>query len=219
MEVNKNIHREKREKKRIAITYSRCSTKKQDLDSQNKRLNEWASKFDKHIHYEDLAISGRKDDRKGINSLMEYVKTNQSNEVEYQIGIIELSRLGRSISFIHKTIEELSSYNVKVVLVNSGTILDYKSLEGRALIGGLSLAADIEWMLISERNKRGRDKIKENNIKVGRKHQEISLTAINSLKEKGFSLREIAKELNTSPQTIMRRLNEIRILNNLELTK
>lgn len=208
LEIKKNVHREE-EKKRIAITYSRCSTKKQDLDSQNKKLSEWASNFDEHIHYEDLAISGRKDDRKGINSLMEYIKINQNDDVEYQIGIIELSRLGRSISFIHKTIEELSSYNIKVVLVNSGTILDYKSLEGRALIGGLSLAADIEWMLISERNKRGRDKIKENNIKVGRKHKEISLTAINSLKEKGLSLREIAKELNTSPQTIMRRLKTV----------
>lgn len=193
----------------LAITYSRCSTSKQDLVSQNKRLETWASQFDEHIHFEDLAISGRKDSRKGISAMMQLLRSRDLKKYDLiKVGVVELSRVGRSISFIHKTIEELSQLGIKVVLVNSGTELDYNSLEGRALIGGLSLAADIEWMLISERNQRGRDKIKEEGIQVGRKHQEISIEAIKALKEKGMSLRQIASELNSSPATIMRRLRD-----------
>jgi DNA invertase Pin-like site-specific DNA recombinase len=102
---------------------------------------------------------------------------------------------------------------IKVVLANSNTTLDYNTLEGRALIGGLALAADIEWMLISERNKRGRDKIKRLGIKTGRKLKEekgLSIEAVKALREKGLSMRLIGKELNSSPATIMR------ILHNLE---
>ena len=56
---------------------------------------------------------------------------------------------------------------------------------------------------------------KEENIEVGRKKQEISIDAIKALIEKTnpktgkqYSYRDIAKELNTSPPTIMRRLKE-----------
>jgi len=199
---------------KLAITYSRCSTKKQDLETQNKRLFDWGNNYDKHIHYQDLAISGKKDSRKGVNDLIKFC---QSSEIEVYdeiyVGVVELSRIGRSISFIHRTIETLSKLNIKIVLVNSGSILDYKSLEGRALIGGLALASDIEWMLISERNQRGRDRIKTDGIKVGRKKNDISIEAIKALQEKInprtdklYSLRDIAKELNSSPATIMRRI-------------
>ena len=73
------------------------------------------------------------------------------------------------------------------------------------MIGGLALASDIEWMLIKERNERGRASIKARGIKVGRKHKMVSLEAIKALQEKGLSLREIGKELGVSAPTIMRR--------------
>jgi len=76
------------------------------------------------------------------------------------IGVVELSRIGRSLGFIHKTGEELSKLGIQLVLTNSNTRLDHATLEGRALIGGLALASDIEWCLIQERNQRGRQAIK-----------------------------------------------------------
>jgi len=39
-------------------------------------------------------------------------------------------------------------------------------------------------MLISERNQRGRDRIKSEGIKVGRKKQDISIEAIKSFNKK-----------------------------------
>lgn len=195
---------------KVAISYARCSTKKQDLDSQNSRLNTWALNFDKHQHYEDLAVSGKKDSREGIDALLDYArKLNVKEYDEVLVGVVELSRIGRSIGFITNTIKELRELGMKIVLVNTNTTIDYNSLEGSAMINALAMASDIEWRLIKDRNERGREKIKQDNIKVGRKHKEVSDTAINALKEKGLSLREIAKELGVSAPTIMRRLNGV----------
>ncbi len=191
------------EKVSVAI-YARCSTHKQDLESQINVLKEWIKKNDFHLFqlYQDYAVSGKKDDRAGVIKLVEDAKNGKFKKV----GIIELSRLGRSIKFIYETIETLEKYKVNVVLVNSGTEIDSTKLEGRALLGGLALAADIEWMLIKERNERGRQAIKERGIKVGRKEKDISMQAIKALQEKGLSIRKIAKEMNVSAPTILRRL-------------
>lgn len=181
--------------------YSRCSTKKQDLDSQNKVLLDWCIK-EKHeyVLYQDIAISGKKDSREGINKLMQNAREKKFD----MVGVVELSRIGRSIGFICSTIKELSDLNIPLVLVNTNTKIDYKTLEGSALVNALAMAADIEWRLISDRNARGRAKIRDEGIKVGRKHKDISQEAVRLMNEKGMSLRQIAKELGVSAPTIMR---------------
>lgn len=183
--------------------YARVSTKKQDLESMNHRLIQWAvSNGYEYELYEDFAISGRKTDREGINKLISDARLGKLN----MVGVIELSRIGRSIGFITTTIKELADLKIPIVITNSNMIIDYNTLEGSATINALAMAADIEWKLISERNKRGREKIARDKIKVGRKHKEVSLEAIKALQEKGLSLRQIAKELGVSAPTIMRRL-------------
>lgn len=184
--------------------YTRCSTSKQDLESQNLALTNWARQNGYEFQlYQDFAVSGQKDSRAGISRLIDDARQKKFSLV----GVVELSRIGRSIGFIHDTIKELNEIGINFVLTNTNTILDYTTLEGRALIGGLALAADIEWLLIQERNKRGRDKIKREGIKTGRKQTKVSNEAIHALKEKGLSLRQIAKELGVSAPTIMRRLH------------
>lgn len=184
----------------------RCSTSKQDLESQRNVLIDWAKENNHElVLFEEFAISGRKaiEERESLKYMMERCL---SGEFEGLV-VVEISRLGRSLKTIYEIVEKLTKANVKIILANSNTSLDYNTLEGRALIGGLALAADIEWMLISERNKRGRERIKKEGIKVGRKRSEekgISLEAVLLMREKGMSFREIAKELNTSPPTILR---------------
>ncbi len=190
--------------------YCRCSTKKQDLTSQQNNLIKWAKQQGyEYILYEDFAVSGKRDNRIGIKQLMEDAREN----IFELVGVVELSRIGRSIGFIHKIVEELSKLDIKIVLTNSNTRLDYNSLEGRALIGGLSLASDIEWMLIQERNQRGRQVIKEKGIKVGRKRKEVSRAILNALREKGLSYRQIAKETGISPATVLRRFKSGQLCN------
>ena len=187
--------------------YARCSTKKQDLDSQVKALKDWSDKLGYESKlYQDFAISGKQGDREGINNLLIDARRGEFK----MLGIVELSRIGRSIGFICSTVKELSDLGIPITLINTNTRIDYKTLEGSALVNALAMAADIEWRLIADRNERGRAKIKDMHIKVGRKllteKKQISMEAIKLMNEKGMSLREIAKELSVSPPTIMRYL-------------
>lgn len=184
--------------------YIRCSTTKQDLESQEHSLIEWAEKNEHTITiFKDYAISGKIEARKGIDELMQRCRAHEFEAV----AVLEISRFGRSIKIIYQIVEELSKLGIKIILSNSNTTLDYNSLEGRALIGGLSLAADIEWLLLNERNKRGREKIKREHIKVGRKPSEqksINLDAVLTLRAQGKGIRETARLLCTSAPTILR---------------
>ena len=188
--------------------YLRCSTKKQELEGQRRAVRDWAS-CEGHdlVFFEDDATSGRKVDRKGIEALLAAAEQGSFKLV----AITELSRIGRSIGFVTRTVERLCELGVKVVLVCSGMTLDYSSLEGRTLVNALALAADIEWHLISERNARGRATIQAKGIRVGRRPKHVSTEVLLALREKGLSVRQIARELgNVSPATVGRRLQELK---------
>lgn len=189
-----------------AAGYLRTSTKKQDLESQRRALTTWAKRegFDLAL-FEDDHISGRKTDRAGVAELLAAVERGEAPVVV----VTELSRLGRSISFVHKTVEAIASKGGRIVLVgpsSGSTTIDPNALEGKALIGALALAAEIEWHLIRERNERGRATIRERGVKVGRKPVAVSEAALRALREKGLTIRAIASELKVSAATITRRL-------------
>lgn len=189
----------------------RCSTNKQDLESQRFVLNEWAKRNNHElILFEEFAVSGKKgiEERKSMQDLMQ---RTEAGEFEAW-AVVEISRLGRTLKTIYEIVDKLTKLGIKIILVNSNTTLDYNTLEGKALIGCFALASEIEWCLIQERNKRGRDKIKRDKIKVGRKPSEekgINLEAVLSFREQGKSYRQIAQLLNTSPPTIMRMLKRV----------
>jgi len=186
--------------------YLRTSTRKQDLDPQRRAVEEWASRRGHELAvFEDDHVSGRRSDRRGVEDLLAAAERREFALV----AVVELSRLGRSIGFVHQTVERLRKLGIKVVLVSSGTVLDYDTLEGRALIGALALAADIEWKLIQERNERGRATIKAKGVKVGRKPCNVSLAVLAALREKGLSIRAIARELRVSPATVGRRIQAL----------
>lgn len=195
----------------------RCSTSKQDLESQRYSLTEWAKKNNHEIIlFEEFAVSGKKgiDEREGLKDLMQRIENKEFEA----LAVVEISRLGRSLKTIYEIVDKLTKLGIKIILVNSNTTLDYNTLEGKALIGGLALASEIEWCLIQERNKRGREKIKRDKIKVGRKPSEekgINIKAVLELKKQGKGIRETARLLNTSAPTIMRML---RRYNNAQLS-
>lgn len=184
--------------------YIRTSTRKQDLASQRAAIEKWATGAGHEVVavYEDDHVSGRRADRAGIEEMLAAADRGEFALV----AVAELSRIGRSLAFVHATVERLSKAGAKIALVATGTILDAKTLEGKALLGALGLAAEIEWHLIQERNARGRETIRVRGVKVGRKPKDVSEAAVAALREKGLSLRAIARELKVSPATLCRRL-------------
>jgi len=194
---------------RVAL-YLRCSTSKQDLDSQRREVMAWAER-EGHTYtlYEDNAQSGFKREREKVQLMMQDAAAGKFEAV----GVLEVSRLGRSIKQIYELTEALVEKKVDIYLAKTGTKLDYHSLEGRALLGGLALAAELEGILIRERNERGRRKIKDEHIKVGRRQKEsVTAGAVEALRGQGRTISEIARLLNSNKATIHRRLKESRFI-------
>ena len=127
------------------------------------------------------------------------------------VHVNELSPFRQNLGFVRGTDEGLAPYHVHVALANSVTELNPTTLEGKALIGGLALAADIEHSLIQERNERGWRVIKERGIRVGHKPINLSSEAVKALAEKGMSQEMIAQELGASKATINRQFKTIGI--------
>lgn len=183
--------------------YLRTSTRRQDLDGQRHAVTKWGKRAKHKVtFYEDDHVTGRKTDREGIEELL---AAAERGELE-QVAVTELSRIGRSLSFIHTVVERLSKLGITIVLTSTGTVLDARTLEGKALIGALALAAEIEWHLLQERHARGRETIRRKGIRVGAKPKPVSAAAILALREKDMTVRQIATELKCSPATVTRRL-------------
>src|SRR5271155_2032391 len=106
--------------------YLRCSTRKQDLDGQRRAVSDWAARQGHEVvTFEDDATSGRRTDRAGVEALL---AAADRHEFEL-VAVVELSRLGRSIGFVHGIVERLSKLGIMIVLVNTGTVVDATTLE------------------------------------------------------------------------------------------
>ena len=77
------------------------------------------------------------------------------------------------------------------------------------ILSVLAWAADFERRMISERTKRGLERARREGKKLGRprKLDERKIREIKKLKQKGLSIRSIARIYNVSPRTIQRVLN------------
>ena len=92
----------------------RCSTSKQDLESQRYALTEWAKKNNHEIVlFEEFAVSGKKgiDEREGLKELMQRL---ESKEFE-ALAVVEISRLGRNIKDIYNIVDRLTKLGIKII--------------------------------------------------------------------------------------------------------
>ena len=87
-------------------------------------------------------------------------------------------------------------------------MIDKKSVTGVAVLGSLSMAAEIEWILTKERTALGIAKARRDGTKFGRPNKQISRVAVESMLAAGKSQNKIAKELGVAPSLINRRIKE-----------
>jgi len=186
--------------------YLRTSTSKQDLASQEALCRTAAGQ--EGLTFRDVAMSGKRDDRTGIMALLQAAREGRV----LRVYVSELSRIGRSLGFTVRVVEELHVLGVPVVLAKTGTILDPSTVEGKATLGALALAADIEHALLMERNERGRQRMHEKGSRPGRKPKAVSAAALRALAGEGRSASVIAKELGVSKPTVLRRFRSLGIM-------
>ncbi len=187
---------------RVAI-YCRVSTSDQSCERQERELLDFATR----AGYELVGVwketaSGTKDNRPERKKILALAQTRAID----LILVSELSRWGRSLSDLVRTVELLQNRNVSL-LTQTGLQLDLSSAQGRLIASIFGAIAEFEAELIRERIKSGLANAKAKGKKLGRQPgltQRIRKLTPKVLKmaEQGVSYRRIAFELRMSKNTV-----------------
>ena len=140
-----------------AALYERVSTQQQaeegfSIDAQTERLTKFAESKDYQIirHYTDAGYSGAKVDRP---ALQEMIRDIEKNKIDIVL-VYKLDRLSRSQKHTLFLIEDIFLKN-DVQFVSMSESFDTTTPYGRAMVGLLSVFAQLERDSIRERTKMG----------------------------------------------------------------
>jgi len=192
--------------KRIAI-YARVSTTDQSTDSQLLDLRRYVSERGWNIfkEYVDEGISGTKDSRPALNELM-----NDAKKRRFDVVLVwRFDRFARSTKHLILALEEFRNLGIDFVSYQEN--IDTSSPLGSAIFTIISAVAQLERDIIAERVKAGLRRAVGAGKQLGRpRGTALDIEALHRLRMKGFSLHQIAKELNTSKTTVSRLLGGFR---------
>ncbi len=186
---------------RVAI-YARVSTTDQSTDSQLLDLRRYVRErgWDIFKEYVDEGISGTKDSRPALNELM-----NDAKKRRFDVVLVwRFDRFARSTKHLILALEEFRNLGIDFVSYQEN--IDTSSPLGSAIFTIISAVAQLERDIIAERVKAGLRRAKENGKKLGRPKVGIDEEEVFKLRERGLSLREIARRLNLSKSTVARHL-------------
>jgi DNA invertase Pin-like site-specific DNA recombinase len=182
----------------VAITgYARISTDHQSLDQQRDALTVAGCE---RIFTDQL--SGVRDDRPGLAALLDYVRGGDT------VVVVALDRLGRSLTGIIRTIEQLTEHGVLLRSLREG--IDYSTPTGRMLAGIFAALATYERELMHERAAAAREAARRRGRHTGRPPK-LTLTQgrqIRSLREGGETIADLVRTYGVSRATIYRALQQ-----------
>jgi DNA invertase Pin-like site-specific DNA recombinase len=148
------------------LAYLRTSTDKQDLNNQRLEILEYARRAAVHID-DFIAISissqkGRRDRR--IDELLAQLAAGDT------LVVTELSRLGRSTGEVINLVDELIGSGVRLVVIKQNLVLDQvqNDLQSLTMVTMLSLFAQLERMMISQRTKEALAAKKAQGVTLGK---------------------------------------------------
>lgn len=148
------------------LAYIRTSTDKQDLDNQRLQILSYADGHQLEIS-DFIAIS--------ISSQQTSTE-RRLDELFYRLDagdtllVTELSRLGRSTGHVISLIDELIQQDIRVIVIKQQLVLDrsQNDLQSLTMVTLLSLFAQMERMMISQRTKEALATKKAQGILLGK---------------------------------------------------
>lgn len=150
------------------LAYLRTSTDKQDLNSQRLEILEYARQH--HISIDDfiaISVSSSKTPyERRIDELLSRLEENDS------LLVTELSRLGRSTGQVISLIDDLVNAGVRIIILKQNLTLDrsHDDLQSLTMITMLSLFAQMERMMISQRTREALATKKAQGVLLGKPH-------------------------------------------------
>ena len=180
--------------KRVAA-YIRCSTDRQSTESQLLAIKDTIQRSGDVLVqvYEDHAISGGKcrKDRPALDSMLKDAGAEKFDK----IIVWDITRLGRSLSDLIATLNEVQKSNVDLQFLQND--LDTSTAGGRMIFQICGAIGEFERSLIRERVKAGLENAKKQGKKLGRPStmNDSTRAAIIELKKKSMGVKAIAKIL------------------------
>lgn len=174
-----------------AAIYMRVSTADQKLDLQKDGLEEYALRANLHVvnEYQDVAYSGRKEGRPGLELLMKAARNH-----EFDVVLVwKFDRFARSVAHLVGALEEFNHLGIRFISVQDQ--IDTDSPMGKAMFTIIGAMAELESDLISERVKAGMAAAKARGKHVGRPGIDVSLKeqVKEAARDKSLSANAIAR--------------------------
>ena len=147
-----------------AAIYMRVSTADQKLDLQKDGLLAYAGRAGLEVvqRFEDIAYSGRKEGRPGLEQLMKAARNH-----EFDVVLVwKFDRFARSVAHLVRALEDFNHLGIRFISVQDQ--IDTDSPMGKAMFTIIGAMAELESDLISERVKAGMAAARARGKHVGR---------------------------------------------------
>jgi DNA invertase Pin-like site-specific DNA recombinase len=187
-----------------AVTYSRVSTSGQEISNQTNILREVAKMKGLTIvkEYTDEGISGAKgrDQRKGFDELLK-----GATRKEFDVILVwSVDRLGRNLQDLISFLNEIHSVGCDLFIHQSG--IDTTTPTGKMMFGILSVFADFERSMITQRTRAGMERAKREGKRIGRPTNlnDGLRQSILYMRSQNLGIRKIATELKVGVGTVYR---------------
>lgn len=179
--------------------YARVSTDDQNNALQLTELRAYAKRMGwKAVEYTENVSSMKQ--RAQFDRLLEDARLRRVDV----ILVWKLDRFARSMQQLTTSIQLLDSYGVRFIAITQSIDTDQKNPMSRLIMHIMGAFAEFERNLIVERTRAGMAEAKRAGKHCGRPHRVFDRTKVQELTAAGFSIREIALQLNVSNTTIHR---------------
>lgn len=190
---------------RVGI-YVRVSTQEQSCELQTRELTDHVKARGWQLHhiYEDKAT--------GTNGNRPQLKLLLADARERKIDLVicwKLDRFFRSLKDLVTVLQELSELGVGFVSLRDS--VDLTTATGRLMLHMIGAFAEFEANLIRERVRAGLMHAKQKGKQLGRPKRRDDAKILN-LRREGWSVREIAKQTNSSIGSVQRALSSTKSL-------
>ena len=187
--------------KRVAV-YVRVSTKDQSVDMQVGDLERYSRERGFNIFkiYKDNGISGAKDNRPGLNQLMDDARKRKFD----MVLVWRFDRWARSSKHLVNSLHEFRNLGIDFISYQEN--IDTSSPLGEAIFTIISAMSTLERDIIAERVKGGLRKARANGKRLGRPRSAVDTDKVVEYRKQNKSIRQIASEMNLSKGAVQRTL-------------
>ena len=185
----------------LAVGYARVSREDEDIENQVSAIEEFARQNNMVLVgvFRDVGVSGAKPalEREGFKQMLAALESMPAIRT---IIVFDITRLGRDLLDVLNTYKLLTErgYNILFIKHPELNVIQASPLGEairRATLALLSVTAEIERALISERTKSALARAKAMGRHIGRRGADIPIDLVRKYRKMGLSFRDIYKIL------------------------